>query len=286
MIKFEEHEGQLFRMLEEPKFLEPGDSKPFLIRLIADDSRMGKYNRGMYSKKELSTKYVLELVSLGACVMVSSGNLDSIECYQYEIIGYHVAEGSVEWAWYQMMKGEKITSAEFFSQRYYAIKKGCDYCAFYENDGNEVCINTRRTYGEFIEYSKRCDMLSWIIYKEPKSQYKVGDWVEFIDDGGRKSQGKYLSNTDGNAVIVLDITCNMKVVVHTTKIIRKLSPSKVVIRIGCMSGTVAEFLPGCDCDWVFKLIHGNGKESYISPHALDSHTRELVESLLKAQEEE
>ena len=56
---------------------------------------------------------------------------------------------------YQMMKGEKINEMNLTKILFYAIKKGCDYCAFYENDGNEVCpINTRRTYGEFIEYSK------------------------------------------------------------------------------------------------------------------------------------
>lgn len=123
-----------------------------------------------------------------------------------------------------------------------------------------------------------------------KEQFEVGDWLEFIDVGGRKSQGKYLSNTDGNAIIILDTTCNMRVVVHTTKIIRKLSPSEVVVPI-TISGTVrtAYNEDGTIDDEQFQLLPNgswDGTEMFISFDALDSHTRKLVESLLKAQEEE
>ena len=122
---------------------------------------------------------------------------------------------------------------------------------------------------------------------EPKheSQYKVGDWVEFIDVGGRTSQGKYES-IGYNAIIVLDITCNMRCVVPTTKIIRKLKPSEIVVRIGCLSGTIAK---SSDPNH-FLMIHSRPitdcNYSIIRFSAIDTPIREIVESLLKAQKEE
>lgn len=123
-----------------------------------------------------------------------------------------------------------------------------------------------------------------------KEQFEVDDWVEFIDVGGRESQGKCLSNADDRhyAILVLD-TSNMRVVVPTTKIIRKLSHSEVVVRI-TISGTVrpAYNEDGTIDDEQFQLLPNgswDGTEMFISFDALDNETRELVESLLKAQEQ-
>ena len=74
------------------------------------------------------------------------------------------------------------------------------------------------------------------------------------------------------------------IIYPSTSYLTKIDPSEVLVHIGCLSGTVAEHFPGSD--WAFRLIHGNGKESYISFHALDTSTRELVKSLLKAMQEE
>lgn len=72
---------------------------------------------------------------------------------------------------------------------------------------------------------------------------------------------------------------------------RKLSPSEVVIQIGCLSGTV------CKCDDVGMedthfYLHTPGTEDdtnigtwcLIALAMLDTATHELVQSLLKAQE--
>jgi hypothetical protein len=44
MIEYKEHEGKLFRMLDKPVPLTPDSKLPCLVRLIQDDSPMGRYN--------------------------------------------------------------------------------------------------------------------------------------------------------------------------------------------------------------------------------------------------
>lgn len=286
MIKFEEHEGELFRMLDKPVPLTPDAEMPCLTRLIQDDSRMGMFNRDTKPSRLSDIYLVTRIVSNSIIV----DEFMESDYHRFEIIGYPVQEGSADWAWYQMMNGEKISSIPLIAQRFYAIKKGCDYCALYENDGREV-VDTGGTYDEFIEYSKRCH-ISWRIYKAPKpeSEYKVGDFVEFIDAGGHKSQGKYLSNAYDNAILVRDITYNMRCVVPATKIIRKLSPSELIVRIGCLSGTIKDL--SYAEDGRFWFIGGKtercpgGMHCILYLEMLDTPTRELVESLLKAMEEE
>ncbi|HHV03493.1 MAG TPA: hypothetical protein GXX64_06235, partial [Bacteroidales bacterium] len=199
MIKFEEHDDNLFRMLEEPVPLTPDAEMPCLVRLIQDDSPMGKHNKDLhgFDPERLTPRICTEVIDVNDLSDPNRGSarcdgLMSIQYYRYELIGTHVKEGSDDWAWYQMMQGEKIIGTFHKPLRFYAIKKGCDYCALYENDGNEVRINTRRTYGEFIEYSKRCRISSWQIYKEPKPlladtgigdivKTNLGDWLQIVD---------------------------------------------------------------------------------------------------------
>ena len=82
--------------------------------------------------------------------------------------------------------------------------------------------------------------------------------------------------------------------VYPENITRKLSPSEVIVRIGCLSGTVRccenEFIcpestPDNPCHFVLQ-DQITGFWSIIYFKMLDAPTRELVESLLKAQEEE
>jgi hypothetical protein len=83
-------------------------------------------------------------------------------------------EGTDKWAWQMMLLGKKVCqkhNSYFPNKRYYAIKDGNDYCAFYENNGNEVNItNTRRTYDEFIEYCKFTPQYNWQLYTEPQTE--------------------------------------------------------------------------------------------------------------------
>jgi hypothetical protein len=304
-MNYGKYEGQLCRMLEEPVPLTPDAEMPCLTRLIQDDSRMGMFNRDTKPSRLSDFYLVARIVSNNIVVdefMESDYN-------RFEIIGTPVAEGSEDWAWYQMMQGEKINHAELSSQRFYAnkkerfyaIKKGCDYCAFYENDGNEVCTSpiskrTRRTYGEFIEYSKSWGILSWQIYKEPELKYKVGDYLE-VDENGKIVHCYIVPKSEANQEIsglLYDLSTPKRWVgciyrnKPNTHIIRKLKPSEVQIKIGCLSGTVKDL--SYVEDGRFWFIGGKtercpgGMHGILYDEMLDTQTRELVEGLLKAQE--
>lgn len=222
MIKFEIHEGQLFRMLEE-----------------------------------------------------------TVPHYRYELIGTFVKDGSKEWALYQMMQGEAVTST-YFGQpnRFLKIVDG------YIKDSISDGFWDRKSGNEFLSYA--CSP-GWQIYKEPKEepakeQFKVGDWVEYnggfgrhigridaVSPGGSKVH-IYVSDTHGLGV---DISC-----------LRKLSPSKVIVKIGCLSGTVRPVSTNGIHIWFHLIDVGDKLVATIRISHLDSTTRELVESLLKAQREE
>ena len=47
--RFEEHEGQLFRMLEEPEPLQLYSPMPCVVRYIQDCSPMGRYLKRKYA---------------------------------------------------------------------------------------------------------------------------------------------------------------------------------------------------------------------------------------------
>jgi hypothetical protein len=285
MIKFEEHEGLIFKMLEEPVPLTDDAELPVLVRLIQDDTMLGKANKRIYLPDKLAQKIICSSSKLTDDGLF----LDRIYAYRYEIIGTLVEEGSDDWAWYQMMKGAKIKYSEMTSQRFYAIKEGCDYCAFYENDGTEVPIDTRRNYDEFIEYSKWLGTSSWQIYKEPKPepQYKAGDFVEIrnwysgykhlaqIDSIDHEIHiGSHRFDTNGNSTMER---------LPQLKIIHKLKPSQVVVEIGCLSGTVRPVSTNGTHIW-FHLVGVDDKTiATIRISCLDTPTRELVESLLEAQ---
>ena len=178
---------------------------------------------------------------------------------------------------YQMVQGEAVTFRDYPNRN---LKLVNGYIQDSISDG----FWNRKSGNEFLSYASSP---GWQIYEpKPESQYKVGDWVEFIDVGGRKSQGKYLSNDCDHAIIVLDMTCNMQCVVPTRKIIRKISPFEVIVKIGCLSGTIKK-----SCDYAYFSMRHSSPEmdrnySVIKFSALDTQTRELVESLLRAQEEE
>ena len=364
MIKFEEQDGLIFRMLDKPTPLTPETEMPCLVRLIQDDSPMGKHNKDLheFDPERLTPRICTEVIDVNDLSDPNRGSarcdgLMSIQYYRYELIGTHVKEGSDDWAWHQMMQGEKISGTFYKPQRFYAIKKGCDYCALYENDGNEVRINTRRTYGEFIEYSKR-HHISWQIYKEsklPKEQkidsgkkeytclvcgkkmsgldgmaevsikrisisnlyestlshycgscflklgfdatekelrsrqqpnpeptFKIGDWVDCKDPVGVPTQCKVLEILEHN--VIVECKTGHRWSLPHNNIIRKLSPADIVIRIGCLSGTVRRI------NDIFFCLNPSTKKGWVVPEAtiplamLDTPTREIVESLLKAQE--
>ena len=438
MIKFEEHDGLLFKMLDKPVPLTPDAKMPCLVRLIQDDSPMG-----MYNKKHSDTIYGIKLkcfLNPIIAVFIDNDNIvnaQSWEYYRYEIIGTLAEKGSAEWALYQMMQGKKVCNptlatekatrlgyddVELFNTFWYVVgntvvegesnngilsvsswiaaasstgwqiykepkplladtgigdivktnlgdwlqivdtpclRFGHDECyrthdGLYWDErgvcdvdstyrlvavehlategtkewawqqmllGNKVwnpeldLHKTKRTMSQVLSiyyidsgnimvrnlsgersvlgvqkdshWTVYAEPTGWQIYKEPKPepQYKVGDWVRY-DNGTKIGQAKILRIYDDLYVVIDYLYSQYEFVLNGKNITRKLSPYEIIVRIGCLSGTIAE---SCDHNY-FLMMHSrpitNCNYSMIKFTALDTPTRELVESLLKAQEEE
>ena len=58
MINFKEHDGLLFKMLEEPVPLTDDAELPVLVRLIQDDTMLGKANKRSYRPDTLAKKII------------------------------------------------------------------------------------------------------------------------------------------------------------------------------------------------------------------------------------
>ncbi|HPL72092.1 MAG TPA: hypothetical protein PLM50_08670 [Rectinema sp.] len=123
-----------------------------------------------------------------------------------------------------------------------------------------------------------------MLFKQPKPTFKVGDWVDCKDPVGVPTQCKVLEILEHN--VIVECKTGHRWSLPHNNITRKLSPSEIIVNIGCMSGTIAE---SCDHNY-FLMMHSrpitNCNYSMIKWTAIDTETREIVESLLKAQEEE
>lgn len=134
-----------------------------------------------------------------------------------------------------------------------------------------------------------------MLFKQPKPTFKVGDWVE-IDFKGKLSHRQVVSVHDNGIRVKLVgvsslLSFDGKNNIVSMRLVRKLKPSEVVIQIGCLSGTVRccenEFIcpestPNNPCHFVLQN-QITGFWSIIYFKMLDAPTRELVQSLLKAQ---
>ena len=130
----------------------------------------------------------------------------------------------------------------------------------------------------------RADTLRQIaneIEPQPEPEFKVGDWVEFKGKQYRISAigGKGLFDDDNLIMFEGVIWC-----VSEKAEPRKLDPSEVIVKIGCLEGTVTYAISD-DCFLLAKVYDPQHRACCIDMSMLDTATRELVESLLKAQEE-
>ena len=122
-----------------------------------------------------------------------------------------------------------------------------------------------------------------ISYDEPNPEpaFKAGDWVEYNGKQYRISAigGKGLFDDD-KLIMFEGVIWG----VSEKAELRKLDPSEVVIRIGCLKGTVA---PGCS-DTTIMIVpigyDGIGDVAIIPVAMLDPDTATLVRALLAAQE--
>jgi len=128
----------------------------------------------------------------------------------------------------------------------------------------------------------------------PKSDYQVGDWVELEYDDGYKYHCKVIS-ADKQIVVDFDgaemafedgYESGVGEDAGCFRIIRKLTPKEVVLHIGCLMGTVEPVANNGIHLW-FHLMGWNGRiVATIRITSLDTPTRERVESLLEAMEED
>ncbi len=300
MIKFEEHDGLIFKMLEEHEIvpLKENDAN-VLVRFITHGV-IGEYVMEHWLDcNQKNVPIYVENVDSDGDVTVCIENGNEHHCCpfpMFEIIGTHVKEGSADWALHQMMKGEKVTKQHLQDSGdiYWCF---CDRLRCVQEFN---CGTLQITVIPEI-WVKTVDKCGWQIYKEPKPKpkseniihghipadmnlkyfhlFKVGDWVEWcggqymVESAPPQSGGRYDIRSPYD-----ELGCS----VYPENITRKLDPSEVVIRIGCLSGTVEK-----------SQFHKNGfilvtaaGNCWILFDALDTETRTLVESLLKAQEEE
>ncbi|MDD2314376.1 MAG: hypothetical protein PHX12_05870 [Proteiniphilum sp.] len=247
MIKFKEHDGLIFKMLDKPVPLTADAEMPCLVRLIQDDSPMGRLNKRNYdeslNKIECATGY-------NKMLKMSFNNMPfAIE--KFEIIGTFVKEGSAEWVFgWQICEKPKEEPQH--------AKEPCDA------PSPESATQTPLPVSD-------------------ATQYKVGDWVEWcgdqymVESAPPQSGGRYDIRSPYD-----ELGCS----VYPENITRKLSPYEVVIHIGCLSGTVRPVSTNGTHIW-FHLIGVDDKTiAIIRISCLDAPTRKLVKSLLKTQDEE
>lgn len=344
--RFEEHEGKLFRMLDKPVPLTPDAEMPCLVRLIQDDSLMGRYNRDASYSDVICKLYVAQKIkenpyysnTLHAYYKDSNGKDSCIaSIHQLEIIGYPVSDGSNEWALYQMMQGKKVSHKGAIGNVCWALNQDGDV-QYYDMD-DLAYIGAIRSKLEFGK--NHAFKTVWQLYKEPKPETaKEPEIVAHKQHANCLVCGKEIKGLlDRHATVSIKRysisslyestyshycgKCFLELGFDATE--RKLrnrqqpiaepepprepeyvickrcggtgyeiksepAPKFVVVPIN-ISGTVRQAYneDGTIDDEQFQLLPNgiwDGTEMFISFDALDSHTRKLVESLLKAQEEE
>ncbi len=298
MIKFEEHDGLIFKMLDKPVPLTADAEMPCLVRLIQDDSPMGRLNKRNYdeslNKIECATGY-------NKMLKMPFNNMPfAIE--KFEIIGYPVTDGSKEWALYRLMQGD-IVMGQY---------QGDDVMVTSTSSGwheviRVVLYGKRRgmpiTDDDFLFHAEKD---GWQIYHEPKPEqpkpkYQVGDWVEVKETATGEIEHHTVERINtfcpvSPEYLVDDVWFNhdgmeiIEFMYNHRRITRKLSPSEVVIPVN-ISGTVRQAYneDGTINDEQFQLLPNgswDGTEMFISFDALDTQTREIVEGLLEEQDEE
>lgn len=289
MINFKEQDGELFRMLDEPVPLTPDAEMPCLVRLIEDDSPMGRFNRDASYSDVIGKLFVAQKIKENP---LYSNTLHAYEknflnqdyciasVWTLEIVGCPVEEGSRWWALYQMMQGRKVSYKGDIGNVYLALNQ--DGNVQYYDMYNLSYIGTIRSKLEFGK--KDVAKTGWQLYKEPKpepakEQFEVGDWVKYDID----SYLQVIAPSGKERTWCRTLSGIM--VYPYTSCLTKASPSEVIVHIGCLSGTIGK---SSDTDR-FLMWHSSPKidfdYSIIKFSALDATTLEIVESLLKAQEE-
>ena len=184
----------------------------------------------------------------------------------------HYVEGTAAWALYMMRMGHKVTNPMYDNQVYHLP------------EGGMIHINGRiETIAANLWVDYWCIDIpdGWQLYEpKPETAFKVGDWVKYDIDSYLR-----VIETPGRERTLCK-TLSGVIVYPYTSCLTKVSPSEVIVKIGCLSGTIAK---SSDPNY-FLMLHSrpitNCNYSMIRFSAIDTQTRETVEGLLKAQKEE
>jgi hypothetical protein len=124
---------------------------------------------------------------------------------------------------------------------------------------------------------------------KPEPQYKAGDFVEIRNWDSDTIHLAQIDSIDHEIHIgSLRFDISGKSVMERVpqlSIIHKLKPSEVVVEIGCLSGTVRPVSTNGTHIWFHLISAYDETIATIRISCLDTPTRSLVESLLKAQED-
>ena len=305
MINFKEHDGLLFKMLDKPVPLTPDAEMPCLVRFRVPFSKRfkGKHDGVAFfcdaiKKNPLygNRLYAYETRRVG-CIA---------EPRELEIIGTLVEEGSKEWALYQMMQGKWVYNPCL--EKHKSDKSDTRCLHAYSKFGQDVVVKNILTGVDSIlgaanisHWTNYAEPTGWKLYEEPKPEseniihghipadmrlkyidlgiYNVGDWVEHKESKEQATIRRIMSYGAIEIEFAYSTESDIYQANDFHNDFRKLSPSEVIVKIGCLEGTVRKY-PNAR----FRLINGVFV-SIIDINMLDTPTRELVESLLKAQEE-
>ena len=277
MIKFKEQDGKLFRMLEEPTPLTPDAEMPCIIVPIQDDSPMGRFVKQCWGHDEIFMReYTICSINADMAAKVGVAKDTPLSIHMFEIIGTHVAEGSAEWAHHMMQQGLKVKNDDSYAE-YYALYGSRCYPYYKNRAGNIERFDNNLVASYNLPYNYPT---GWQIYEEPKEEPQPAK--EPIADCENCKHVCTNSNIDH---------CHMYEPKHESEnIIHGHIPADIVIHIGCLSGTVKDL--SYEEDGRFWFIGKKtercpgGMYAILYEEMLDAETRELVEGLLKAQQEE
>ena len=129
-----------------------------------------------------------------------------------------------------------------------------------------------------------------MLFKQPKPKYQVGDWVEHKESKEQATIRRIMSYGAIEIEFAYSTESDIYQANDFHNDFRKLSPSEVIVKIGCLSGTVKDL--SYVEDGIFWFISKEtercpgGMHCILYLEMLDTPTRKLVEGLLRAQEEE
>lgn len=290
MINFKEH----WLIFKQPKPLLADAKVGDLVKL-----RNGSYSQIVEVKDGSVFKYqnpeVIGSVALFWCDENGDtsrwGKVKDVDIVHTEPLA---PEGTKEWAWQQMLLGNEVWNPELDSHK--TKRTMSQVLSIYYIDGGNVMVRNlsgeRSVLGVQKDsyWTNYAEPTGWQIYEEPEPKYKAGDFVEIrnwysgtkhlaqIDSIDHEIHiGSHRFDASGKSVMER---------LPQLSIIRKLKPSEVVVEIGCLSGTVRPVSTNGTHIWFHLISAYDETIAIIRISSLDATTRSLVESLLKAQEEE